>query len=264
VARTGFTLLAAFTLAAALFAGGSNAAYPGIPSIYVNYNDDCTFSMSSDGGFTFTSSSPPGPTLPPGVYQILVLMPNPPQGYSCVTPVLTLSGPGVNSVTTFPGQATNFDVVLPALQPSSSYMAYDQSSPTATRVYFTTAATGSSTSLLTATPAQTTGKGETQGDLVGSDLTLRGTLVGAVSAQTAATLTLAGKAVGSLRAGRYAFRITDSTRVSGFFLRKGTNKPRTLTSRVFKGNKTIDLALTAGTWSYYSSATRAVSFKVVG
>jgi hypothetical protein len=264
VARTGFTLLAAFTLAAALSAGGSNAAYPGIPSIYVNYNDDCTFSMSSDGGFTFSSSSPPGPTLPPGVYQILVLMPNPPQGYSCVTPVFTLSGPGVNSVTTFPQQATLDNHVLPALQPSSTYMAYDQNAPAATRVYFTTSPTGSSSSLLTTAPSESAGKGSTQGDIVGSDLSLRGTLVGAVTARTAATLTLAGRAVHSLHAGRYAFRITDSTRASGFFLRKGTDEPRTLTSRIFKGRKTVDLALTAGTWSYYSSPARAVSFKVVG
>jgi hypothetical protein len=257
-------LIAVLALAAALFAGGSNAAYPGIPSMYVTYNDDCTFSMSSDGGFTFTSSSPPGPTLPPGVYQLLLLMPNPPQGYACTTPVFTLSGTGVNSVTTFPGAATNFDLVLPALQPSSTYIAYDQNAPVATRVYFTTSATGSSSSLVTAPPTQTTGKASTQGDIVGSDLTLKGTLVGAVSTHAAATLTLTGKDVGTLRAGRYAFRINDSTRVSGFFLRKGKNAPRTLTSRIYKGKKTIDLTLTAGTWSYYSSPSRAVSFKVVG
>ena len=139
VARNGLTLVAVLALAAALLPGGSDAAYPGIPSIYVSYNDDCTFSMTADGGFTFTASSPPGPTLPPGVYRrSLVLMPNPPQGYACGTPAFTLSGPGVNSVTTFPQQATLDNHVLPALQPSSTYTAFDQNAPTATRVYFTT------------------------------------------------------------------------------------------------------------------------------
>ena len=219
--------------------------------------------MSSDGGFTFTSSSPPGPTLPPGVYQMLVLMPNPPEGYSCSTPVFTLSGPGVNSVTTFPQQATQFDFVLPALQAASTYTAYDQNAPVATRVYFTTSATGSSSSLLTTSPGQTAGKGATQGDIVGSDLSLRGTLKGAVSARTAAKLTLAGRDIGTLRAGRYALEITDGSKVSGFFIRKGKDEPRALTTRAFTGRKTVDLTLTAGSWTYYSSTTRPVSFKVV-
>jgi hypothetical protein len=269
VARTGFTLVAVFALAAALFAGGSNAAYPGIPSIYVNYNDDCTFSMTADGGYTFTSSSPPGPTLPPGVYQILVLMPNPPQGYTCGTPVFTLSGPGVNSVTTFPQQATLDNHVLPALQPSSTYMAYDQNAPTATRVYFTTSATGSSSSLVTTTPSQTTGKGASQTDIVGSGITpVLGKLDAAIDSAGLATLSVDGRTVTSLKAGRYELLAVDPSRSSGLMLRKTGHEAETITSRAFKGKKTVDLTLTAGTWSVYavplSRRAAAPSFKVVG
>ena len=117
--------------------------FPGVPSIYVTYSPNCTFTMTADGGTTFTSSSPPGPTLPPGVYQIQVLMENPTSGYSCGAPDFKLTGPGVSSETRFPFESILDSHVLPALQPSSTYSADDENAPGATRVYFTTSATGS-------------------------------------------------------------------------------------------------------------------------
>jgi hypothetical protein len=256
-------MLVALALAAALLAGDSNAAFPGIPSIYVNYNDDCTFSMNADGGFTFTSTSPPGPTLPPGVYQMIILMPNPPQGYSCSTPDFTLSGPGVNSVTEFPQQATTFDFALPALQASSTYTAYDQNAPAATRVYFTTSATGSSSSLVTTVPDQSSGKGSSQPDLVGSGITQAlGTLEAGIDGH-GATVSLDGKKVGKLRPGRYKLEAVDPTRRSGLVLRKAGHAWETITTLAFKGTKTVKLTLTAGTWTLGTlPAGGEVSFKV--
>jgi hypothetical protein len=230
----------------------------------VTYNDDCTFSMGADGGFTFTSSSPPGPTLPPGVYQILVLMGNPPQGYTCGTPVFTLSGPGVNSVTTFPQAATLDNHVLPALQPSSTYMAYDVNAPAATRVYFTTSATGSSSSLVTTTPSQTSGKGSSQPDIVGSGITeVLGTLRAGINTHGVATLSLDGRKVGSLKAGRYNLRAEDPTAHSGLVLRKAGESWETITTLAFEGTKTVKLTLTAGTWTVGTLPTGGdVTFKV--
>lgn len=268
--RIALILLAAVAVfVAAPVAGGSNAAFPGIPSIYVTYNDDCTFSMTADGGFTFTSSTPPGPTLPPGVYQILVLMGNPPQGYPCTTPVFTLSGPGVDSITTFPQQATLDNHVLPALQPSSTYMAYDQNAPAATRVYFTTSATGSSSSLLPASQTQQAGKGSSQADIVGSGITpVVGTLHAAISPVGLATLSLGGRKVETLKAGRYSLRVADLSRHSGLVLRKSGRQAETITTRAFKGTKTVKLTLTSGSWSIYAVPAPAksspASFKVAG
>ena len=129
-------------------ATASDATLPGIPSIYVTYSPNCTFTMTADGGTTFTSSSPPGPTLPPGVYQIQVLMENPASGYTCGAPDFKLTGPGVSSETKFPYESILDSHALPALQPSSTYSADDENAPGATRVYFTTSATGSSSSLV--------------------------------------------------------------------------------------------------------------------
>ena len=111
--------LAALLLTAVALARSARGAVPGIPTIYVEYSPNCTFTMSVDPGAPVTATSPPGPTLPPGTYQIQVLMANPSSGYSCVTPVFTLSGPGVNSVTTFPNESLIDNHVLPAPRPSS-------------------------------------------------------------------------------------------------------------------------------------------------
>ena len=104
------------------------AAVPALPAIYVNYNPDCTFTLSVDGGVTAT----PNATIPPGVYQLLVWLPNPNQGYACGIPTFTFTGPGVSAQTTFAGQQLQATTVLPALQPSSTYVAEDANVPAAT------------------------------------------------------------------------------------------------------------------------------------
>ena len=38
-----------------------------IPTIYVNYTTDCTFTMSVDGGVNITSPTAPGVVIPPGL-----------------------------------------------------------------------------------------------------------------------------------------------------------------------------------------------------
>jgi len=129
-------------LSALALAGSATATVPGIPSIYVEYSPNCTFTMSVDPGTPIAATTAPGPTIPPGTYQVQVLMANPSSGYSCGTPVFTLSGPGVSSVTTFPNESILDNHVLPALRPSSTYTAEDENAPAATRVFFTTSATG--------------------------------------------------------------------------------------------------------------------------
>ena len=255
-------------LAAGPGAAGSSTAFPGLPSIYVTYNDDCTFSLSADGGFTMTSSSPPGPTLPPGVYQILILMGNPPVGYTCGTPIFSLVGPGVDSVTEFPGQATLVNQILPALQPSSIYVAEDASNPTGTRLYFSTSASGSSSSLVGPAPGTQTssGVGAVEPDLVGSGIVpFRGDLIAKVEPAGAVTLTDGGRKVSSLTAGRYDLTVVDAASRAGFSLRKaGAARAIVVTANAFVGKKTRQVTLSAGNWTYFSTSARTASFAVVG
>ena len=256
--------LAAAALAAAVAAAAAHAVVPGVPAIYVNYNPDCTFSLNADGGFTMTSSMGPGPTLPPGQYQVLVQMQNPSNGYPCTTPVFTLTGPGVSTVTTFPGAAIN-DEQMVTLQPSSTYVAADRNVPDATRRVFSTSATGSSLSLVGSTPGMGSGsgKGSTQAPLVGSDVApYRGKLLAAVSATGRATLTAGGRSVGSLRAGTYDLVVTDGDRLAGFFVERGKGTVVAVTSLPFVGKRTRRITLGAGTWTFFSRVGNPTAFSV--
>jgi hypothetical protein len=242
----------------------SSAATPGIPAIYVNYNADCTFSLSFDGGTTVTSSTAPGPTLPPGVYQLLVWMPNPNTGYACGKPVFTLAGPGVSATTAFQGQELHDDRVIPALLPSSTYVAQDASAPAATQRVFTTAASGSN-SVLLGTGTSTSGTGtSTQPDLIGSKAPKAPiVLLGAVTAKGLVTLKRGGKNVATLKAGKYSLRVADATRQSGFSVERAGHKAMAVTTARFVGKRTAKLTLVAGRWTYFSPGQKPSRFVVV-
>lgn len=256
-------LAAAVALVVAAAANGSSAAIPGVPSIYVDYNPDCTFTMSADGGISVTSASAPGPTLPPGNYQVLISMPNPNGGYSCVTPSFTLAGPGVNVQSSFPGQQFNADQLI-TLQPSSTYVAEDASAPAATEKVFTTAASGSSSSLLPATTTTTPAAGSAQPDLVGSSIVpSRGALEAVVTAAGKATLTFDGRAAGSLKEGKYELTVADASRRAGFFVERSGRKPVTVTGVAFVGRRKEEITLSAGMWSFFSKAGTPTRFAVV-
>jgi hypothetical protein len=263
VRKAQFGLLFAALLAAG-GVGGSRAATPGIPAIYVNYNADCTFALSVDGGITVTSSSGPGPTLPPGTYQLLVNMPNPNQGYTCAKPVFTLSGPGVNDVSTFPGQELH-DEQIATLQASSTYLAADASAPAATQKVFSTAASGSNLVLLGSsgtTPSGST-KTSTQPDLVGSQAaSLPVVLHATVSKAGAVTLARGERSVSSLKAGRYSIEVRDSDPGAGFFVQARRAKAVQVTGAAFVGKKTRVVAFTPGAWTFFSVATRPSRFTI--
>jgi len=265
---TRFTRIVLGAAAAVAVVGGaaairSSAAVPGIPSIYVNYNSDCTFSMSVDGGISVTSSSAPGPTLPPGIYQLLVWMPNPNQGYACLKPTFTFTGPGVSTTTIFQGQELHDEHVIPALQPSSTYVAQDASSP-ATQKVFTTAASGSNSVLLPA-GTQDNGTGtSTQPGLVGSDIVAPpARLLALVSVAGKVTLTLHGKNVGTLKAGKYELQVDDAAPRAGFFVERQGGKAVTVTSIAFVGKRTRQITLTVGRWMYFSKLGTPTRFTVV-
>jgi hypothetical protein len=254
-------LVAAVGLAAT---GATPAAVPGIPAIYVTYNADCTFTISVDGGVSITSSTAPGPTLPPGVYQLLVFMPNPNQGYSCVKPTFTLTGPGVASTTVFQGQELHDEHVLPALQPSSTYVAQDASAPTATQRVFTTAASGSNSVLLPSGPPDNGSGASTQPGLVGSAIgSAPARLLATVDAAGAATLRLGGKEVRTLKAGRYELRVDDASPHAGFVLERSGGTTLTLTTRAFVGRRTMPVTLTTGSWAFSTTVGRPTPFTVV-
>jgi hypothetical protein len=255
-------LVAALALAGAL-AGGSPAAIPGIPALYVYYDQTCVFTLTADPGTLITATAPPGPTLPPGQYQLLTQMPNPSNGYLCTSPSFSLTGPGVSISIPFPGQALDDNRLL-TLQPSGTYTAEDESAPAATRHVFSTSATGSSTSLLpTTTTSSGPGGSQQQPDIVGSARApFRGVLVARVGASGAVTLTRAGRRVAALRAGRYTIEVDDVARHAGFFVARSGRRPLAVSGVPFVGRRRLTVTFTPGRWAYFATSGNATPFVV--
>jgi hypothetical protein len=242
--------------------------YSTVPMMYVTYSADCTFSFTTDGGITIDSSAAPGVQIPPGPYQLQIrTSPNngdyAPTG--CTTPVFQLSGPGVSYSVNVLGQGFGGVQATETFQPGATYVASDAAHPAQTQKVFTTATTGSSSSLVPA-PGQDSSKGGAQqADLVGSGIApFRGTLRATVAATVKATLDQGGKLVTALRAGRYDVLVTDRSSRGGFFVQKRGKRPVTLTGVAFEGTQTAKLDLTAGTWAFYSQPGRALTVVVRG
>jgi hypothetical protein len=243
--------------------GGARAAVPALPSIYVNYTTTCSFTMTADGGISFTPGS--GPTLPPGTYQVLISMLNLADGYVGCRPRFALSGPGVSSVTEFGGEELHVERVV-VLQAASTYVAEDTGTPSTRRV-FTTSPSGSSSGLLGTGGGGSQGgnsKGTVQRDLVGSAIVpYRGKLLATVGRAGKASLERGGKRVASLKVGRYDIRVDDAAARAGFFVQRRSRKAVTVTTLPFVGRRTERVTLTPGKWTFFSKVGRATEFTVV-
>ena len=83
---------------------------------------------------------------------------------------------------------------------------------------------------------------------------LRGTLAGTVKAAGKLTLALQGKAVSKLKAGRYKITVADKTSARSFVVKEKGHSAITISSAPFVGTHSVMLNLTAGQWTFYTSA----------
>src|SRR5947208_2739085 len=124
-------------------AGGSPAA---LPTLYVAYTMNCTFSISDDAGRPVT-------VITPGTYQISIRTPVSfaevdLSGIFDMTACkgfvqFKLTGPGVNAFDNLGDGDNAFDLLTETFQPGSTYTAQDLHQPSVTRTAFTTASSGS-------------------------------------------------------------------------------------------------------------------------
>jgi hypothetical protein len=273
------TLVAAIAMAAVLVpVGGASSRDNGeqaLPTLYVHYTMNCTFSIVDDSGNPVTS-------IAPGNYQVEVTTPimfklavpggvgvdkiAPNDFTGCKGWVqFQLTGPGVNLFTTLDSGCDAF-LVLPAqtFKPNSTYTAQDLNQPSVAHASFTTLASG--TPPIPVSPyGPTSGKGTSQQELVGSlqRSAVRATLVGALSPTGKPTLTNNGKPVSVLKAGRYRFSITDRDPKASFTLEAvNGGLVKDLTQASFVGKHSVTLMLTSGRWMYYSNRGKASYFLV--
>ena len=261
-------LVAAFVAAATLAgaAGASRTSSPGtttsarIPTLYVIYAMNCTFTFANDQGQTITS-------IPPGSYEVDVRTPVafgtvPLTGSNDLTachgsPMFQMTGPGVNLFTNMTA-GCSVDLLFPeTFQAGATYTAEDLNQPAVTKSTLTIATSGSAQ---TPPPITVSGaKGETQAQLIGSlagKTGVKATLIATLAANGKLALTLKGQTVKMLPAGRYTFSITDKDPKGGVTLRATSAKTGTnLTGVKFVGQSHKTVTLKTGKYDYYAGTT---------
>ena len=249
-----------------------------LPTLYVNYAMNCTFTITSDNGSRVSS-------IVPGTYQVFITTPMvfadvDLTGISDMTACksftqFSLTGPGVNVATTLQDGDEDKELDKATFQPSSTYVAVDNNQPAVARVSFTTAATGAAADVNSPTQTSSSGKGDVQSGLVGSSsesgtqttasapLALRGTLVATVNASGTPKLTFQGKGVTALKAGRYTVSASDKSKKGGFIIQKFKGGATTVTGVAYVGKRTQTLNLRAGQWFFYPTFVGAKTYFIV-
>jgi hypothetical protein len=272
-----FSMIAApFACAAAVVpAGGARQADTVLPTLYVSYTMNCTFTITGDNGARVSS-------IAPGTYQVFVTTPEvfadvDLTGVFDMTACKSftqfqLTGPGVALSTTLQDGDEDKDLLKATFQPGGTYTAVDLNQPLVARAVFSTTATGAAGAVASPTTSSSSGKGTTQADIVGSGVKpsatastapLRGTLVATVSAAGAPKLTFKGKGVTTLKAGRYTFSVSDRSAKGGFILQQIKQGAITVTGVPFVGKRRVTLNLKAGQWFFYPTFVGAKTYFVV-
>jgi hypothetical protein len=249
----------------AALSGAPGALAAADPALYVHYTMTCTFSIVGDNGAPIS-------TIPPGRYQIVV---SSPQGfaepdlsgvadpnYACGGSLsFRLTGPGVSLHTTLEDGDAAADQLTATFQ-VGTYTAFEDRRPTVARLVFSVAGGAASTGGGTSPSSTPSTQPTTKPANTASTSGLRGTLMGSVTTAGKLVLRLNGKAVTSLRAGRYKITVLDETSKSGFLIQKLGKNATTVTSKPFLGRNSILITFNAGKWFYFSPAAKKTGFTV--
>jgi len=265
--RTGL-LVASLVTGAFLSGLGAGVASPGTSAeVILNLNAGNFLEVTLPTGVTLRAASPPA-SVAPGTYQLIVN--NDVPDTSDAPHMFHLSGPGVNLQTDLDAGDNKMQLFAQTLAPNATYVFQDDRQPSLGRVVFTTSAAGStnasstgSTSTSSSSSGSSTANGGSSGSgktsnssVIGSSrhaLPFRGTLLGTVSANGVSRLTIKGKAISSLKAGRYAISVVDHTSKSGLNVQQARKLAIPVTGAAFVGKHERTVALTAGQWLYYTT-----------
>jgi hypothetical protein len=257
------TALAGFAVGM-LLAVGARGSGRILPTLYVNYAANCTFTITNDSGGAVT-------TIASGSYQLLVQTPGDfgtfvYTGGTDMTDCqgmaqFQLSGPGLLYQTTLDDGDSDTVLTTVTLRDNSTYTATDQNQPSVAHVTFATSASAPAPAPLPTTyPTGTAPASKTSGK---ASTVFRGTLIAAVNAKgTLSLTTTAGKPVSQLKSGNYTFKVTDGSKTMGFRL-TGKAGAKTITGGAFTGTKTVTIALAPGQWSYFPNDFHQRSYLVV-
>jgi hypothetical protein len=203
--------------------------------------------------------------IPPGPYLAIVASDVPDS--QDIYHMFHLFGPGVNLSSELLPCENPAPVNTVSLQPGATYTYEDSRHPDITHVVFTTSVAGSSADTVGSAAGPSTAK--TTGSVgnssvVGSGIkTVRGTLAATITRTGTLSVSLNGKRLSTLKAGRYAIAVDDRAQQSGLVIGRQHRSPIVVTGPSFTGRHTVTLYLAAGHWSAYSAPGTKRVFTVV-
>jgi hypothetical protein len=245
---------------AATLAGGGRAAT--LPSIYVDYRENCTFTVTNDAKAAVTQ-------VAPTTYQVVIATPSPFAGIyhagandlvGCNGHVgFRLSGPGVNVTTTLDGGDGAYEVDSVTFQSGASYTLQDDSNVAGTRRTIVASAPAPAVSSTTSTTTKSTTKPP---PIAVKHPAVLATLAGSVTTTGKLALTLKGKPVTTLPSGRYKLTVLDETGRAAFVLQRLGKQATTVTTAAYLGRRSVTVVLEPGRWSFFSTPGRKRHFNV--
>jgi hypothetical protein len=259
-------LAGVLAVAGAFGAQGSLAA-----SIVLSLTQDNVLEVRLDNGARLRASSAPV-VIAPGLYQAIVIseVPESRDDYH----MFHLVGPGVNLQTDLLAGDERAEPHTVTLQPSSVYSFRDDRNLSLGTIVFSTSGAGTavtggssgggSSGGSSGTTSNTPTSTSSNKDPVGSRaVKTRGALAGGVTTAGKLSLTFKGKAVNSLKSGRYTISVLDETSKSGFVLQLRNQKPVTVSGKSHIGRRTVTVTLKAGQWTFSSAPGAKKTFFVV-
>jgi hypothetical protein len=258
------------TLALALLAGALavSSAFADTQKLYVSFLVTGGFKVTLPDGTAIGAASPPGTTIAPGTYELVFDNSNNVKNVN-----FQLTGPNVSLQEDMGGGEETAAGDYVTFSPSSQYRYHDANNVTSPFFFLQTAAGGGSVggtgSGLPGSNSTTSGGSTSNATVVGTKVPsspsstsssgtktralYRGMLIGTVNPSGTLTLTVNGKPVTSLRAGRYTIQVADRSTKGGFTVQAIKKDPSTLTRLAFTGTRKVTLTLFAGQWLYYPS-----------
>ena len=241
-------------------ARAADAATPAL--MKVMFNPDGTIQVTLADGSSVGASNAPGTVIPPGLYNIHI------DDTAAVLHWFRLVGPGVyvstNPLTAGPdGEAVLNEYFEVTFQPGSSYSYQDDNAPATTRKIFSTSGgvatvignpgttSGSSSGKVISGSSVAGTKSTAPKQTSSARVRFRGSLAASVSASGKSHLSFNGKAVESLKAGRYRILVVDQSRTSGFILQQFRKPATTVAGVSFTGKRAATIILRPGQWLYY-------------
>jgi hypothetical protein len=245
---------------------GVQSSHAAAPPLTLSVNLGGTLEAVLGNGTKIRSTAAPGAVIPPGSYLILVNSDVPDS--RDIFHLFHLSGPGVNVSSDLLPCENPRPLYAVTLLPSSTYTYEDSRNPQLAPIVFSTSATGSSADTNANLGGPATGKSQgttSNTSVLGTDgkAPFRGTLLGTVSPAGALSLSHNGKAVSSLKSGRYRIAVDDRASSGGFTIEKLHTRGVLVTGSRFVGRHTVTLELKPGKWMFFSSAAQKHQFAVV-